>query len=65
MTTDTKHQMEMIRASAFDEQELLTRAFMDAIEQFAKTMIRNRTAAESIRLMHNWQGTFQRMEKKP
>ena len=54
--------MDIIKASISDDR-LLERAYMDCIEQFSRFLICGRSRRESIMLLENWRGLFERNER--
>jgi hypothetical protein len=63
--TMTDTELDDIIRDAITERRLLERAFVDAIETFAQATLCNRTTCESIKLLHNWAATFEKVRKRP
>ena len=61
--TVTDKQVDILKAAAFDEHELLLRAYMDCVEQFSRSVVAGRSQAEAIRLLRNWQTAFEKIGK--
>jgi hypothetical protein len=55
--------IEKIRTDAFNEDELLHRAFCDTADALCRLAVNGRTTAEAIRILESWRNTLETAER--
>jgi hypothetical protein len=57
-------QIEKVLADARNPDKLIERAFIDAIEEFARYAVVGRPAREAVTMLGSWTKTFQSLHQK-